>query len=317
MRRCCPGRAAGGRRPGTPPWPARAARRRRSVQRRRGTRRCRWLAGPAAPVPVSFSHDPHPAAVTTRASTPAGIAFRQASTRCSPRARWPQWAASAPQQPWSAGTTTSKPSRDSTRIAAAVIDGRSTSCTQPRSRATRPRRRPSRWRRGRRCVRAGTRGREEAEHRAQRFREHGGQRARQAAEAQRAPEPVARFHDVQQAGGRRPPPGRARRREALPHRLDEIAVAHPRRARRLAGQAPEAAVEVHGGVGERQRALERFLHQHDAPARRVHLLAEHHVGRAGGQAEAAVHARRHGHGHRRAVPVPGRPREGGAAWSGL
>ena len=33
-----------------------------------------------------------------------------------------------------------------------------------------------------------------------------------------------------------------------------------------------------------------LLHQHDPPARRVHLLAPEPVGRAGGQAEAAVHA---------------------------
>ena len=37
-------------------------------------------------------------------------------------------------------------------------------------------------------------------------------------------------------------------------------------------------------------ALQARLHQVDAPARRVHLLAPQHVGRAGGQAEAAVHA---------------------------
>ena len=39
-------------------------------------------------------------------------------------------------------------------------------------------------------------------------------------------------------------------------------------------------------------ALERLLHQDDAAARRVHLLAEHPVGRAGGEAEPAVDAGR-------------------------
>ena len=48
-------------------------------------------------------------------------------------------------------------------------------------------------------------------------------------------------------------------------------------------------------------AFERLLHQHDAAARRVHLLAEHAVGRAGGQAEAAVHAC--GHRARHGVAV--------------
>ena len=37
-------------------------------------------------------------------------------------------------------------------------------------------------------------------------------------------------------------------------------------------------------------ALERLLHQHDPPARRVHLLAQLLVGRTHRQAEAAVHA---------------------------
>ena len=70
--------------------------------------------------------------------------------------------------------------------------------------------------------------------------------------------------------------------------LDQLVVLHPRRAGGHAGHAAEAAVEV---LDHRRRdLLVALLHQHDPPARRVHLLAPQHVGRARGQAEAAVHA---------------------------
>ena len=76
-----------------------------------------------------------------------------------------------------------------------------------------------------------------------------------------------------------------------PRVLDQLVVLHAGRAGRDAGHAAEAVVEC---VDHRRRELAALLepgpHQHDAPAGRVHLLAPERVGRAGGQAEAAVHA---------------------------
>ena len=73
--------------------------------------------------------------------------------------------------------------------------------------------------------------------------------------------------------------------------LDEPVVAHPRGARRQARHAPEAAIEVlRHRRGERDRPVEACVHEVDPPARRVHLLAPEHVGRARRQAEAAVDA---------------------------
>jgi hypothetical protein len=57
-----------------------------------------------------------------------------------------------------------------------------------------------------------------------------------------------------------------------------------------AGEAGEAAVDV---VGHRRRhlaLLEHLLHQVDAAARAVALIAGEHIGRAGRGAEAAMHA---------------------------
>ena len=91
------------------------------------------------------------------------------------------------------------------------------------------------------------------------------------------------------------PPVRALERRALEvalelraRVLDQLVVLHPGRAGGHARHAAEAAVEVRH---ERRRDLVvPLLHQHDPPARRVHLLAPEHVRRAGRQAEAAVHA---------------------------
>ena len=53
----------------------------------------------------------------------------------------------------------------------------------------------------------------------------------------------------------------------------------------------QAAVDVALHLGARRAVvLEHLLHQVDAAARAVALVAEQHVGRAGGGAEAAVHA---------------------------
>ena len=81
---------------------------------------------------------------------------------------------------------------------------------------------------------------------------------------------------------------RARR---VARRLDQPVVPDTGRARRHARHAAEAAVEVlDDRAVERDRAVEPRLHQLDAAARRVHLLAPEQVRRAGRQAEAAVDA---------------------------
>ena len=80
-------------------------------------------------------------------------------------------------------------------------------------------------------------------------------------------------------------------------RCDQIAVFDPGRARGFTRLAAEAVVDVRQRVVELDLALEHLLHQEDAAAWRVHLLAELDVGGAGRQAEAAVHARLDRVGH--------------------
>jgi hypothetical protein len=75
-------------------------------------------------------------------------------------------------------------------------------------------------------------------------------------------------------------------------RRQQIPIGDTGRTGRGAGQAAEAAIDVRLHVGERELTFERRLHQQDAPARRVHLLAQLAIGRARRQAEPAVDARR-------------------------
>ena len=97
--------------------------------------------------------------------------------------------------------------------------------------------------------------------------------------AQDAPQPAVR------------PRAAERRFDADARLVDEAPVVDPRRARRLARQAGEAAVDVLDGLRRRGAAgLQHFLHEVDAPARRVELVPEQDVGRAGRQAEPAVDA---------------------------
>ena len=73
--------------------------------------------------------------------------------------------------------------------------------------------------------------------------------------------------------------------------FDEVAVAHARRAGRLAGPAPEAQIEMARDVGRHpDGAVLQRLHEIDPPARRIHLGTELAVGRAGAQTEAAMDA---------------------------
>ena len=72
---------------------------------------------------------------------------------------------------------------------------------------------------------------------------------------------------------------------------DEVAVVDPGRTCGHAGEAGEAAVEMlHDRRGGRPAALQHLLRQIDAPARAIQLIAEQEIGRARGEAEAAVHA---------------------------
>ena len=73
--------------------------------------------------------------------------------------------------------------------------------------------------------------------------------------------------------------------------IDQMHVVHAGRAGRHAGEARQAAIDVLDHLGASPAVmLQHLLDQVDAPARRIELVAEQHVGRAGGRAEAAVHA---------------------------
>ena len=118
------------------------------------------------------------------------------------------------------------------------------------------------------------------------------QRPRQLAKAQRgAEEPRAR----QRMGKERAP--RALERPAAGFRfndgaadVDQPPIAHPRGTGRLAGAAGETAVEVQPRLVGDLLPLERLLHEVNAAARAVVLVAEEQIGRTGRGAEATVHA---------------------------
>jgi len=79
--------------------------------------------------------------------------------------------------------------------------------------------------------------------------------------------------------------------DLAPCLLQQPAERHAGGTRGLARAAPQAAVHVSDEVrAEADPALGGRAHEVDTPARRVHLLLEHQVGRALGQANAAVHA---------------------------
>ena len=73
--------------------------------------------------------------------------------------------------------------------------------------------------------------------------------------------------------------------------VDQMHVVDARRAGGHAGEAGQAAVDMGDDllVG-RAAVLQHVLDQVDAPARRIELVAQRHIGRAGGGAEAAMHA---------------------------
>ena len=194
----------------------------------------------------------------------------------SPPCRW-----IAPQQPASSATRVWMPAASSTRAVALLMFGAIAGCTQPSSSSTlrgcsRCGQRCARGRCRRRHLRLQHAGQQAAHHLAglqRRLEERRGQAGGQ----RRAQHPLA---------GR---PRHALVDDA-PADLHQVAVLHARGAGGLAVAAGEAAVEVQLGRARRRMALEHLLDQVDAAARAVELVAEQLVGRAGRGAEAAVHA---------------------------
>src|SRR5207237_247586 len=72
--------------------------------------------------------------------------------------------------------------------------------------------------------------------------------------------------------------------------VQQPSVLHARRTGALAGAAGQTAVQMQLGARADRRPLEQLLHQVDAAARAVELIAEQLVGRTGRETETAVHA---------------------------
>ena len=114
-------------------------------------------------------------------------------------------------------------------------------------------------------------------------------------EAERAPQDpqpprVGEQPEDQGPEGAVAPGARVAALDLLAGGLDQLAVLDPGRAGGDTGHAAQALVEVADHLVVQGLALAPDLHQVDPPPGRVHLLAPEHVGRAGGQAEAAVDA---------------------------
>ena len=76
-----------------------------------------------------------------------------------------------------------------------------------------------------------------------------------------------------------------------PRLVDQMHVVHARRTGGHAGEAGEAAVDMlDHRLGRLLVLLQHLLDQVDAAARAIELVAEQHIGRTGGGAEAAMHA---------------------------
>jgi len=73
--------------------------------------------------------------------------------------------------------------------------------------------------------------------------------------------------------------------------VDEVHVMHARGAGGHASQARQAAIDMLDHLGGRRPiVLQHVLDEINAPARRIELVSEQHVGRTGRGAEAAMHA---------------------------
>ncbi len=139
------------------------------------------------------------------------------------------------------------------------------------------------------------------EHRLERRRRHWTEHFAKLPQPRGHPEPCRKRNGLR---GNQPPEPFAQR--PLHHRLrerakwtDEIAIGHAAGAGRFARQATQATVHVRLRRRQRQRAFEHLFHQHDTPARRIHLLSQLAIRGACRQAKAAMHAGLHRAGHRR------------------
>ena len=73
--------------------------------------------------------------------------------------------------------------------------------------------------------------------------------------------------------------------------IDQMHVMHARGAGRHASEARQTAVDMfHHVAGRRLVMFKHLLDEVDAPAWRIELVAQQHVGRARGDAESAMHA---------------------------
>ena len=100
------------------------------------------------------------------------------------------------------------------------------------------------------------------------------------------------WHDLAQQAALAAPGERARHALIVSARpmSSRRPYSHARRTGSLTGAAGQAAIQVQLRARRHRLTLQQLLHEINAPAGAVQLVAEQLVGRAGGQTEAAVHA---------------------------
>ena len=204
----------------------------------------------------------------------------------SPPSWSPPWLRTAPQQPAPSGTIVCTPARSSTRAVAALMLGFIAGCTQPiehqhlaRVRALRPqalaraRRRLAGLARTLALSDCGSSGR----------------MAWPSFSAGANSGDVRPSRSSQRLA--RSPSGRSTLASTMRRPMStSLPYSTPDGQVRLAVAAGQAAIQVQLRGARGLLALEHLLHQVDAAARAVELVAQQLVGGAGGRAEAAVHA---------------------------
>ena len=184
-------------------------------------------------------------------------------------------------------------------MAAALIDGAITGPTQPSNSATRPRRGPTAGNRRRPFPSdaAGSRAGANRSMAATDLSPSAANRPANGLPSRAAPSARRKRPIVgQHAGEHRTDHaiGKGARISSLDTAagvVDQVHVMHARGAGGHAGEAGQAAVDMLDDVGGRRAVvLQHVLDQVDAPARRIELVAEQDIGRAGRGAETAMHA---------------------------
>ena len=139
--------------------------------------------------------------------------------------------------------------------------------------------------------------RREPQHRGQRCEadtvEERGKRLHQQCREHRQPKQSRIWQDAGEQSAQHPVGQRPRERalDMRPRMIDEVHVMHARGTRCHAREARQTTVDVgHDFLGSRSVVLQHLLDQIDATARRIELVAEQNIGRAGRGAEAAMHA---------------------------